>query len=381
MTNIISFDDKIAAILKPISKKLPAGKSLIYDPIYDDIRHARLNEADDLPQGVWERPLKKVNWRDVEELCLKALTQESKDLQIMVWLSEAWFYLHRLKGMQASLQCFTGLCTSYWDALYPQPRQEDMDFRFVPFEWMDDKLVIQLRLYAITSPLEPQKKSYSLLDWRTATKLAGLTGQEKEKEEQRLSQNGHATLDQFNSSRDATPTTYFQNLRNQSQSIVDQIQKLNELLVKKNLKNRVVFHHIKEEFKNIMSFIDLVLNKREVASDTSLLSTSSSSEIIVLQDLDKKTAQALAPIQHNSVVMVPQPATLQISNREDAYMILDQIATYLATVEPHSPTPLLIRRAIAWGKMSLTEVLQELIQDKGDLLKIQNFLSNTPKAS
>jgi type VI secretion system protein ImpA len=63
-----------------------------------------------------------------------------------------------------------------------------------------------------------------------------------------------------------------------------------------------------------------------------------------------------------------------ISSREEAYSLLDQVATYLSTIEPHSPTPLLIRRAIAWGQMSLSEVLQELVQDKNDFLKVQNLL-------
>ncbi|MGI4852134.1 MAG: type VI secretion system protein TssA [Janthinobacterium lividum] len=368
------FKDKIARLLKPISKKAPTGRSLIYDSIYDDIRKSRISEEDNLPQGVWERPLKKVNWQQVEDLCFKALTQESKDLQIMVWLSEAWFYLYQLDGLQAGIQGIMGLCESYWETIYPLPREGDIEFRLAPFEWLDDKIVVQLRLFPITSPSDNYVHTYSILDWRNATKLAGLTGQAEQNELQRLKQNGSATLDQFNASRDATPNIYFQNLKQKSQDIVSQIQKMNDVLMKKKVKNSSVFHHIKDELKNIIGFTELVLNKRGI----------SSSAITPLESLKEKIKsfdKKIDSLKNEAPMNVQKASTLKIASREEAYAVLEQVATYLESIEPHSPTPLLIRRAIGWGNMSLTEVLQELLQDKGDLLKIQNLLGNAPKSS
>lgn len=374
MNNSDPFKDKIAHILKPISKNMPAGRSLIYDPIYDDIRKARTNEEDNLPQGVWERPLKKVDWQQVEQLCLKALSHESKDLQIMVWLSEAWFYLYQLEGLQASIRSITGLCESYWEIIYPLPREQDIDFRLAPFEWFDDKILIQLRLFPVTSPSNDQVKSYSILDWRNATKLAGLKGQEEQNELQRLKKNGSATLDQFNLSRDATANIYFQDLNQKSHNIVSNIQKLNEILVKKKIKNISVFHHIKDELKNIIGFTDLILNNRGASSKMM-------APLKLLKEKIKNSEKKPNLTKGEAMMTTQTSTTLKISNRAEAYNILEQVATYLASIEPHSPTPLLIHRAISWGNMSLSEVLQELVQDKGDLLKIQNLLGNTPKVS
>ena len=66
--------------------------------------------------------------------------------------------------------------------------------------------------------------------------------------------------------------------------------------------------------------------------------------------------------------------TGSIRNRTDAYQRLSEIADYLAQVEPHSPTPYLVRRAVAWGSMTVMELLQELVQDEGDLRGIYNLL-------
>jgi type VI secretion system ImpA/VasJ family protein len=58
-----------------------------------------------------------------------------------------------------------------------------------------------------------------------------------------------------------------------------------------------------------------------------------------------------------------------IRSREDAYRQLSSIADYLEKIEPHSPTPYLVRRAVSWGEMSLAELLKELVGDNPANLK------------
>ena len=372
------FEDVLEDILKPVTKKAPAGRPLAYDSIYDDIRRARTDEDDALPQGIWERPLKKVNWRGVESLCIRALSHDSKDLQIMAWLTEAWLHLYPLEGLQYGLQGISKLCQSYWETLYPLPREKDIEFRLAPFEWIDDKLLNELRLFPMTLPDVDQSKSYTLVDWQSVSKLAGLTGRARQEELKRLQQEGRITLEEFNASRDNTPDTYYQKVHQQSQAIIDEIQKINEILVQKKVRNTAVLYYIRDEIKNIMGFVDLVLKARglsapsEISKVTEKKVEEASHKISPAKKEDKMTKEKEGPLTSD---------TLKISNREEAYKILDQVADYLSAIEPHSPTPLLIRRAIGWGKMSLAEVLQELVQDKGDLLKIQNLLGGLPKST
>ena len=42
--------------------------------------------------------------------------------------------------------------------------------------------------------------------------------------------------------------------------------------------------------------------------------------------------------------------------------------------EPHSPCPYLVKRAVAWGKMPLAELLQELVRGEGDLQELYGLL-------
>jgi len=63
-----------------------------------------------------------------------------------------------------------------------------------------------------------------------------------------------------------------------------------------------------------------------------------------------------------------------IRSRAEAYRRLSEAADYLLRTEPHSPTPYLVKRAVSWGGMTLTELLQEIVRDNTDLLEIYALL-------
>ena len=67
---------------------------------------------------------------------------------------------------------------------------------------------------------------------------------------------------------------------------------------------------------------------------------------------------------------------IRIRTRAEAYSLLQEIALFLHENDPHSPTPYLISRAVAWGNMHFDELLPELVGDTprlSDLLKLLNI--------
>ncbi|MFC7538661.1 hypothetical protein ACFQU2_03305 [Siccirubricoccus deserti] len=62
----------------------------------------------------------------------------------------------------------------------------------------------------------------------------------------------------------------------------------------------------------------------------------------------------------------PRPLAAEaIASRDAAYQRLEEVAQYLEALEPHSPVPALLRRAIGWGRMQLPELLAELMKEEG----------------
>jgi len=70
-----------------------------------------------------------------------------------------------------------------------------------------------------------------------------------------------------------------------------------------------------------------------------------------------------------------------IRSRADAYKQLEIIANYLQSIEPHSPTPYLVRRAVTWGRMPLPELMQEVLREEGDLNRLFTVLGLDPQKS
>lgn len=52
-----------------------------------------------------------------------------------------------------------------------------------------------------------------------------------------------------------------------------------------------------------------------------------------------------------------------IKNRADAFRKLQEVANWLKRNDPHSPVAMLVQRAVAWGSMSLEQVLTELVRN------------------
>lgn len=63
-----------------------------------------------------------------------------------------------------------------------------------------------------------------------------------------------------------------------------------------------------------------------------------------------------------------------INSREDAYRLLEAVADYLERTEPHSPTPYLVKRAVTWGRMSLADLMQEIVREEGDISRYFSLL-------
>lgn len=155
----------IAAILSPIPGDNPAGADLRYAPIYDEIKEAR--RADDLlDRGDWSRELKTADWDKVRSLALEALTNSSKDLQIAAWLLEALMQKEGFAGVETGLTILTGLLENFWENLYPEIDDGDLEYRCGPLEFINNKLAAPLKEIALTD--RRTTPGYSWFQWQEA---------------------------------------------------------------------------------------------------------------------------------------------------------------------------------------------------------------------
>ena len=125
----------IEALLIPISDDLPSGEDLRYTDVYEQIKEARRFD-DPLDQGDWKTELKAADWDKATSLCVKALSERTKDLQIAAWLTEALVATGGFSGLATGLNIVSGLLEKFWDSLYPEIEEGDLDYRVAPLEFL-----------------------------------------------------------------------------------------------------------------------------------------------------------------------------------------------------------------------------------------------------
>jgi type VI secretion system protein ImpA len=63
-------------------------------------------------------------------------------------------------------------------------------------------------------------------------------------------------------------------------------------------------------------------------------------------------------------------AASRVQTREEAFRALLQVSDYFRRTEPHSPVSYALEQAVRWGRMTLPELLAELIEDQGSRREI-----------
>ena len=146
-------------ILRPIDGENPAGENLRYTPVYDSIQEAR-REEDALDRGDWDREVKTADWVEVKRLAVEALTEKTKDIQIAVWLIEALIKTDGFNGLDKGLQALCGLMETFWEHVYPEIEDDDLDFRIGPLEFLNDKLWLPVKQMPLTDPFSRGRRLF-----------------------------------------------------------------------------------------------------------------------------------------------------------------------------------------------------------------------------
>ena len=393
MTDTVAFegfDPDLTQLLEPLAQESPAGSSLRYDPLYAQIREAREEDDATLPMGDWTRPLKKADWHAVASRSDNVLRTRSKDIQVAFWLTEAWLRLHGLPGLTAGARLLKGLLTAFWDEVHPMIEEnDDHDGRISPFVWANDTLAQTLLLHVRLLPFPDLVPPFiTLNDWQRA--LTSEFGSGTSRNSQRETAEGSIVRTSSTVSRQAI----LEQAGTDLPSLVRLEQQIAQAGVAWNALSKLLDMRLGMNAPSL-SKVDGMLLQMHLAMRSSLHE----------RDPRDRTTHVLSEVWSNSPNPIFQESTInptssdnamstasglpdtrgrttdcmvQLGNRADAYMLLELAAAYLMRTEPHSPTPYLVTRAVTWGRLSLPELMQEVLQEEGDLNRYFSMLGIKP---
>lgn len=206
----------IAAICARIPGDNPAGENLRYAQVYEDIKEARRTD-DSLNLGDWKHAVKTSDWDKVIVLTSDVLSKKTKDLQLASWLTEALLHEEGFEGLAAGISIINRFLKDYWESIYPQIEDGDIEYRTAPIAFINDRLSIKLLQIPITDVTSTA--GHSFLKWqesRTVGYESGLINQngdiddDKEKKRNDLIGEGKLTAEAFDAAVAASPRGFYE---------------------------------------------------------------------------------------------------------------------------------------------------------------------------
>ncbi|MDQ2747885.1 MAG: type VI secretion system protein TssA [Acidobacteriota bacterium] len=355
------------AITQPISEEYPAGESQQYSGVYDEIRESR--RADDtLSQGEWQTELKIADFRQVIRLAVPVLETQTKDLQIAAWLSEALIKEHGFVGLRDGLRMLNGLQEKFWETMFPEIDEGDMEGRANALEWTDTQAAFAIKEAKLTDGagygyfgFEDSKK----FDIPENIDTLDSTDQQKYRELQaQAEKENRPTADKWRKAKAVTRRAFYEQLSFDLEECFAEHKELNRIIEEKFDRNQMPgTSQLKKSLDDIQTLVKRLLEDKRAEEPDSADETTADAEPAG----DGADGAAIV----GKIVTVAAGA---IQNRKDALKRLSDLADFFLKTEPHSPLSYLIGRAVKWGEMPLESWLQDVIKDEAVLFQLRQTL-------
>lgn len=325
------------SLLAPISGDDPAGQSLPFQvkEKLDEMRK-EINPDSYAPNDPNRPELKKADWNGIVRLSQETLSRTSKDLTAAVRLTEALTKQFEFAGLQVALTFLNRMVTECWDRMYPLIEEDDLEVRAGPFNWLDDpsrggRFPTTVRMLQLVGPDE---KAYSYLDWERAKDGSG-----------------KVTNEQFEQAIQMVGREVCQMRVDAIAGCLTELDRLVETLNGRLGAVAPGMLALGTVLKQCDQLAQQVLQRKGPAPVTAA-----------------PEEEAAPPPQTNGEaaahLTAAAPAKPRAVTREDLYRQLAATATQLQLMEPHSPIPILIQRAVELGSLPFPQLMAALVKDQ-----------------
>ena len=352
--------------LRPISEENPAGESLRYSGIYDEIKEARYAD-DDVAQGQWRHELKTADYRKVIELAGNALKTQTKDLQIAVWFSEALTKENSFAGLRDSLKLVSGLQEVFWETLFPEIDEGDMEGRANALASMDKQTAAAIREKPIT-----EGEGLSWLNWEESTRfdipenLDAVEYNDRQRFEELKKQaeaEHRVTGERWRKARASTRRAFCEETYFVLNECWTEYENLDRIIEEKFDRNQAPgLGELKKSLDSLITQVKRLLDEKRLEEPDP-------------EDEKTEGEQAEGEASEDGAMTAAAAGKKgPIQSRQDALKRLSEVAEYFRKNEPHSPVSYLVNRAVKWGSMPLENWLQDVIKDESIISQLRQTL-------
>ena len=301
--------------------------------------------SEELTRGT--SPRNRPYWHPVLERATRVLAEKTKDLEITAYLIESLARLRGFPGIRDGYRLARELVERFWDGLYPVSDGGEIPERFSHILYLNGlegpgTLIVPVRKIALTA--STSLGTFNLTHHQQARSLAQLADA---KLRQKRIDEGALTLEKIQKAVAETPAKFYTDL------VEDITQSAEEFrLFCASLSERSGYDPPASDLLGVLdAYLDVV---KDLARDK------------LLKPQAPAPAAAAGSAQTGPEAQAATAANAAvIKNREDALDRLKKVADYFREHEPQSIIPYALEQVATWGKMSLPELLSELIPEEG----------------
>lgn len=333
------------SLLLPISAEEPAGGSVPFD-VKEELEQARKEvnpESFAADDPMRPEDYVKAEWGRIIELSQQTLREKSKNLLIAARLLEGLSKKNGFLGLRDGLHLMRLLVEVCWDRLDPPVEDEDMEVRAAPFHWIDDPdrgAVFPNSVRSMTL-LSAGGNSFSWQQWQQSQGGPDKGGEVVEKTI------GAANRDQCQALVD-----------NLSQAVME-LKFLQQYLASKMGPDAPGFTSLRPAMDDCLRLAKQILQRKGPAPAGA-----------GTEENGDQSGEGQASGGGPAVAM----GRPRLSTREDIYHALAEAADALERLEPHSPVPFLVRRAVELGALPFPMLMAALIRDTSVLSEMNREL-------
>ncbi|HXW14576.1 MAG TPA: type VI secretion system protein TssA, partial [Terriglobia bacterium] len=360
-------------LLNPIEGPNPSGADLRYEDVYAKIKESRREEAVP-PPGMTESDRKVADNPLVIKLTTEALTQKTKDLWLAAWLTEALIKQNGFSGLRDGLTLCQGLVEKFWETLYPEIEDGDLELRAAPLEFLCTRLELPLKSVRLV-----EKEPVGFTDVQESRKLGYDDPSKSEEVKQARAaaiEQGKIPLEALDKCFEETPKSFYVKLESDIDGCLEILAPLKKSCNEKfgdTAPSLVRLESLLGEIRPVVH--GFLRKKRETEPDP------------VAEGQLEATGDAGAEADGAEILVGtggrtgPTPAGIVIpfgdkepAERRGAITAAASAAAALRKLDPFSPAPYLMMRGLRWGELRAALSKQDMTLLEGPPTELRQHI-------
>lgn len=342
-------------LLVPIGGDNPAGIDPRADysatSPYNRLRDARseARAAERAMDASAEEPVLPPQWRTIRELADTLIAEQAKDLEVAAWYTEALLRLDGFAGLAAGIRLMHGLVEGFWEGLYPLPDEDGMLTKVAPVtglngEGGDGALTQPIRKVPLIRT--PEGTPLALWQIEQADALESL---DDERKEARIAA-GALTSAAVAKAAASMPASHFVALLCDLRDAASGWAALAAGLDSRAGADAPPTSAVRDLLDTVIAAVTRLAGDKLADAPPG-------------EDAPPGAAGEQAPAAtEGAPSRAARPG--EIASREDALRMLEEVARWFRRAEPQSPLSYTLEEAVRRGRMTLPDLLVELMPDE-----------------